>query len=162
MSDVETTPTEDTSSAAPAPGQDGKDYTVDPAQLSPGQVIFEYGYIPTVFWGVDPESGQLEVGRFAGFDYGQAADFSTHRGPLPATALPDSAVSPNDRIAALESQVSTLLELLTKQGQGTAAAEATAPAPVETPAPTSAGTPFSVAPSGGAESSSPPSDAPVG
>lgn len=140
--------------AAPAPGSDGKDYTVDPAQLTPGQVIFEYGYVPVVYWGT-ADDGSIEVGRFAGNDYGSASDFSTHRGPLPVVALPDSAISPNDRITELESQVKTLTDLLTKQfGQ----AAPTPAAPASDPAPAAVGSPFSVAPSqpsGGAEPDTP-------
>lgn len=104
-----------------APNGDDPDHTVDPEEVNPGQIVFEYGYVPVVVFGVQGE--QLEVGRFAGTEYVSASDCSTHRGALPESAMP-APESPTDRIAALENQVAALLDVI--KGSGV-------PAPTEVP-----------------------------
>ena len=124
-----------------AEGTGGEDHTLDPAEATPGQFAFQYGYIPCVVFGVS-DDGQVEVARFAGFEYLDPRDLSSKRGPLPTDALPPPP-DPGDRIAGLERQVETLLGIL--KGQGTdvsavseaksseAAAPGPAPVAVESP-----------------------------
>lgn len=115
------------------------DFTVDPSQLKPGTVIFEYGYIPCIYFDTE-DDGKLEVARFGGLHYEDARNFSTQRGPKPASLLP-TAPPTADRIATLEQQIQTLTTLL----QEKVGVETPAPAPAEpaTPAPPPV-SPFSV------------------
>lgn len=115
---------------------EGEDHTVDPATVQPGQFVFQYGYIPCVVFGV--VDGQIEVGRFASFDYGDPTEFSTHRGPLPGTSLPEQ-TSPNDRVTELENQMAALLAIIKDQGLSAPTEVPAAPTPE---APTAVSSPF--------------------
>lgn len=139
MTDEPTTTS--TTDAAPDPGNDGKDYTLDAAQLKQGQLAYLYGYKPIILF-TDEGDGTVEVYELGDQRFYPAGDISTHRGPRPSSLAPEAPQS-GDRIAALETQVATLLELLKAQGV------ATTPAPAAVAAPGDAGDTPTEQPSGG-------------
>lgn len=122
--------------------QEGVDYTVDPANVQPGTVIFRHGYYPCVVF--DVQDGKLEVADFQTFKWEDYHDFSTHRGPRPSSAGPEEP-TPSDKVAELQAQVDALTRVLAKL----APEEVEAPAPAADPTPTAVVSPFGGSPTGG-------------
>lgn len=124
---------------------DGADHTVVLDKVTPGMVAFEYGYIPTIVFGV--EDGKLEVARFGDFTYEDPNNFSTVRGEKPTHTLPTPPAS-QDRIAALEEQVATLIKALADKPSSPAAdaggSAPSEPSPAPTPTPEPVSTPFTL------------------